>query len=439
VTSPILLPFLNVTPEPSTEDIVPLLNPERLAFSLLIIASHQPPSIPPKVQPAVRILRLAEPLALEQFGAIRLVNVLEWAERVARTWRKLGGIGIEELAEFDQEDFGALMPPDLVNRLRTESNRSTLVPSTSRPNSISSVMSTSSLDKLRLWIKRRHRPEHRIPAVDPSQRPFDALVNYLPSNISDKSLLKISILVTTVSRPFLTAVTPSSARSQKHPRSLNSKRKSVYSMPPTPLGSEDSLNSLFTGSLCSHEPQTKAHLMHLLPPRPRNPVANRLLDSIETFLLSFSFPLSSEQKDAGAMEPARTSLLETTAFTEPVGTPPSLSINWTVADILLSGCLDDVPIPRAWFSGASDIVVAALPSSSPPITTPPKAHCARCTSSSPATSPDSSHPSLKPLPTPPDSEEGVPHRLTLFVKKRPDKLLWQWKSWKRSSTVPSLR
>ena len=39
-----------------------------------------------------------EPLALEQLGAVRLVNVLEWAERVARTWRKLGGIGVEELS-----------------------------------------------------------------------------------------------------------------------------------------------------------------------------------------------------------------------------------------------------------------------------------------------------------------------------------------------------
>jgi hypothetical protein len=48
----------------------------------------------------------AELLALEQAGAVRFVNILEWAERVARTWRKVGGIGVRELAECDQEDFG---------------------------------------------------------------------------------------------------------------------------------------------------------------------------------------------------------------------------------------------------------------------------------------------------------------------------------------------
>jgi hypothetical protein len=427
--------FSTSPPEPSAEDIAPLLNSERLAFSLLIIASHRPPLIPPKVQPTVRILRLAEPLALEQFGAIRLVNVLEWAERVARMWRRLGGIGVEELAECDEVGFGALTPPDLVNRVRDESDPSP-VSSTSRPVSLSSATSTTSLDKLRSWIKRLRHPEHRTPAVDPSQRPFDALVNYLPSNVSDKSLLKISILVTTVSRPFLVAVTPPSPRPQGQTRSSIFKRKSVYSMPPTPLGSEDSLNSLCP---CSHVPLTKPHLVHLLPPRPRNSVANRLLDSIETFLLSFSFPLSSEQRNADSLQSARASFLETTAFAEPVGTPPCLGINWTVADILLSDCLDDVPVPRVWFSGASDIVVAALPHSQPSITPPPAAHCARCRSSSSAISPGSSHPSFKPLPTPPESEDGLPHRHTFFIKKRPDKALLQWKLWKRPISAPLLR
>ena len=41
-------------------------------------------------------------------GTLRFVNVLECAEHVARTWRKVGGIGIRELAECYQEDFGTL-------------------------------------------------------------------------------------------------------------------------------------------------------------------------------------------------------------------------------------------------------------------------------------------------------------------------------------------
>jgi hypothetical protein len=106
--------FLNVTPDPSSEDLAPLLYSERLTFSLLIIVTHQPPSILFKVQPAVHILRLVEPLALEELGAVRLVNVFEWAERVARTRRKMGGIGVEELYECNPEvEFGALAPPRL--------------------------------------------------------------------------------------------------------------------------------------------------------------------------------------------------------------------------------------------------------------------------------------------------------------------------------------
>src|ERR1700755_3525717 len=98
--------FLIQSPDPSPEDVAPLLNSERLAFSLLIFASHRPPPIPSKVQPTVRVLRLAEPLALERAGAVRCVNVVEWAERIARTWRKVGGIGVREVAEYDQEGFG---------------------------------------------------------------------------------------------------------------------------------------------------------------------------------------------------------------------------------------------------------------------------------------------------------------------------------------------
>ena len=49
----------------------------------------------------MRILRLGGPLAIEQAGAVRFVNVLEWAERVARLWRKYGGYGAAELTGED--------------------------------------------------------------------------------------------------------------------------------------------------------------------------------------------------------------------------------------------------------------------------------------------------------------------------------------------------
>ncbi|TCD62843.1 hypothetical protein EIP91_006356 [Steccherinum ochraceum] len=84
---------------PTTQELGPLLLSKHLAHSLLILASHDPPEIPHTTQPAVRILRLTERLDIQDAGAVRFVNVLEWAERVGRVWRKHGGVGAVELGE----------------------------------------------------------------------------------------------------------------------------------------------------------------------------------------------------------------------------------------------------------------------------------------------------------------------------------------------------
>ncbi|KAI0301632.1 hypothetical protein B0F90DRAFT_1817090 [Multifurca ochricompacta] len=433
---------------PGPKDLAPLLNSERLAFSLLIIASHQPPTIPPKVQPAVRILHLTEPLGLEQAGAIRFVNTLEWAERVARVWRRVGGIGVRELAECDQECFGVLTPPLKVLHRLSNSNPPSVssTSSTSQLDSTTSFVPTiSSMGKLRFLNKRTHRSGQALPSPDPSQRPFDALINYLPADISDKSLLKQAILVTTISRPFLVAPTPpspvASTRSPDSRRSSMFKRMSFYSMPPTPpLGSRDSLNSLVTGTPFSQGPLIKPHLVHLLHPRPRNSVANRVLHSIEAFLLSFSFPPSSEIKITDGLEPARTCLLESASFAEPIATPPNLNINWTVADVLLSGCLDDESSPHAWLSGAADIIVAAPPPlpQSPPATPPAVPLDSRVSytpSSNDATLP--SHLSISALPTPPESEEDASYRHASPKNRMQGNRSLRWKFWRRPSNIAS--
>lgn len=96
---------------PSAKDLKPLLSSKHLSNSLLIIATHEPPAIPHTALPTIRILRLKAPLAIEQSGAVRFVNVLEWAERVARLWRKYGGYGAAELSEdSDGQDY---LPPPL--------------------------------------------------------------------------------------------------------------------------------------------------------------------------------------------------------------------------------------------------------------------------------------------------------------------------------------
>lgn len=437
------LNFSNQSPDPSPEDVAPLFNSERLVFSLLILVSHRPPPIPSRVQPTVRVLRLAEPLALEQAGAVRFVNVLEWAERISRTWRKVGGIGVREVAEYDQEDFGTFTLPQNFTHECSKSGTPLAVTSTSPARTI------FSLDRLRLPGRRGRRSEELLPPPDPSQRPFDGLVNYLPSGISDKSLLKHVILVTTITRPFLVAAAPlgpSFVRPTYSGRNSTFTFKSLYLMS-TPPGSTESLNSALTDSLASQSAPSKAHLVHVLPARPRNFVANRLVDSIETFLLSFSLSPTLGVRNAGRIDPTHSCFVESHTFAEPVGTPPSLKINWTMADILLSNCLDDQPTPRVWFSGASDIVVAALPKSKSksslakrPIRRhiePSMASASSSRTPSPATRSSSNTPR-----TPPDSEEEEAwyRRRVILVKESWNQTPWRWpaKFWKRSTITTTI-
>ncbi|CAA7267255.1 unnamed protein product [Cyclocybe aegerita] len=77
--------------EPCPSDLLPLLTSPHLASSLLLLATHAPPSIPAlppnALGPAVRVLRLPAPLAVHDSGALRLVSLFERAARVARLWR----------------------------------------------------------------------------------------------------------------------------------------------------------------------------------------------------------------------------------------------------------------------------------------------------------------------------------------------------------------
>ncbi|EKM58012.1 uncharacterized protein PHACADRAFT_206855 [Phanerochaete carnosa HHB-10118-sp] len=454
---------------PSPQDLDALLTSKHLANSLLIVASHEPPIIPHTALPTVRMLRLDGPLAIEQAGAVRFVNVLEWAERVARLWRKYGGYGTAELKEED-DGLDYLTPPSI---LRFRSTHST----PSSPRSSTTQLSAdprASISTLEFGRPGRPRSvssrilgrtrQRSLPAADPSQRPFDGLINFLSSEVSDKALLKQTILVTTISRPFLVpSGSPPSERGRRKSIMGPKSSTSVYCPPTPPNHSRDSLTSV------SPIP-TKAHLIHALPAESRSLdsfARSKLVQGLEAFLLSFGSPTTLDFHGAGddltdRLQPyimtARSLGRPFSTGTSATSTSPygSCSSDCTLAELVLCGSLDgdDLPshlqsdrtralvtrvTPRALLTQASDVVLlvddapAVVVSQSDPGhmgSTPPKARRLPRQNSmaSTASTPPSSAPvtpsslrstsprsplakgdtitSLAGLPTPPDSEES---------------------------------
>ncbi|OSC98078.1 hypothetical protein PYCCODRAFT_1524386 [Trametes coccinea BRFM310] len=361
---------------PSLKELAPLLQSRHLAKSLVILATHNPPEIPHIVLPTVRILHLSAPLALQDAGAVRFVNVLEWAERIARAWRKHGGTGVLELSE--ELDIDAELAPPSVLRFNgsqstpaSPGSSSTQLSSESLPSRPSSIFRPHSSSSGN-FLSRGRQASQSLPKPDPSQRPFDALINFLPSSVSDKALLKTSILVTTISRPFLVSNGPapppmrertssSSSMRLRRPQSIfnafSRSSTSVYLPPTPPYQSGESLSLL---SLAP-PPPAKALLIHLLPPPPTNaPVGARrkLVESIESFLVSFAFqavPPGSLGHET--LERARPYLMEAGTFCDSVGCEPGVADwgDWTVADVVLSGSLDaeTAPSGSAGMSGGA--------------------------------------------------------------------------------------
>lgn len=363
----------------------------------MIIATHEPPEIPHSVLPTVRILKLEEPLAIEDAGAVRFVNVLEWAERVARVWRKHGGFGALILNE-NEDGKERLPPPSFLSFKGTQSTPSS-------PRSSASLLLPDSPPTRPRSVSARFLPRSRasmMPTVDPSQRPFDHLLNFLPRNTPDKALLKHAILVTTISRPFLVAslpLLPDRYRNAKSPFTSRSST-SVYLSASSALYSGDSLSSLLSVP-------TKAHILHLLPHESRSSPSfarSKLIQSLEAFLISYAFPptlkLSSTPGD-DTLEPARPYIMDSRTFHESLSNDPgpgpsnSIYVPWpahyTVGDLVLCGTLDDVQShtgktphnnstpPRAFIFSHADIVLmsddtplpmnvpSSVPSDSPPV------------------------------------------------------------------------
>lgn len=330
---------------------------------------------------------------------MRFVNVLEWAERVARLWRKYGGYGAVELSQED-DGLDHLVPPSI---LRFRSTQST----PSSPRSSSTYLSDSRDSRVASSYLESYggtgRPRSvsakllgrarqlSLPAADPSQRPFDGLINFLPTELSDKAWLKQAILVTTISRPFLISSGPRPHERVRRKSVLSSRSSTSIYLPPTPpFQSGESLHSL------SFIP-TKAHLIHVLPIETRSLNSfsrSKLVESLETFLLSFGTPTSFDihgSKDDLAdrlrpyiMTPYSLGLTISTsssaASTSPYGSWPS---DCTYAELVLCGSLDgdDAPpdatpggkgklmrttTPRALLFQAADVVLLADDAPLPP-------------------------------------------------------------------------
>ncbi|KIK80148.1 hypothetical protein PAXRUDRAFT_159430 [Paxillus rubicundulus Ve08.2h10] len=370
---------------PKLRDISPIFQSPQLASSLLIIASHQPPTIQEptlSVLPAICILRLNTPLAVEANGAVRLVTVLECAERVSRIWRKNGGPGIREIREsktglhpdaipynlFKVLDSGSASPSPLSSNEGLENSRPSSFISTSR-----SIVGSRS----------RRSSTAQLPAADPSQRPLDVILNFLPHGLVDRASLKQSILVTTLSRPYLVALCPASSSqlTSKPSESRRSSflRRSVLHDSPSPptLGSRDSLETNSTHlSFPTSTPLTTSRLLHILAHSGKSHVEQeKLIHNMESFQLSFSQPPSLGMKQPDALETATAYLVPVTALREVVCYAPpqtpftssraerrAATAEWTVADLVLSGVLDPLSNPgqapytgpRAWISSAAD-------------------------------------------------------------------------------------
>ncbi|KIP07300.1 hypothetical protein PHLGIDRAFT_127739 [Phlebiopsis gigantea 11061_1 CR5-6] len=480
---------------PSTSDLTALLNSRHLANSLLILASHNPPPIPHTTLPTVRILRLDNPLAIEHAGAVRFVNVLEWAERVARLWRKYGGYGAVELSE-DDDGVEHLTPPSI---LRFRSSQST--PSSPRSSSTQLSDPRASSAYLEpyggagrprsLSAKILGRARHMtLPAVDPSQRPFDGLVNFLPPDVSDKALLKQAILVTTISRPFVISSRPRLDERRTRKSILSTRSSTSVYLPPTPpYQSGESLPSL---SLMP----TKAHLIHVLPVETRSVDSfprSKLVQSLESFLLSFGIPTSLDIHGANdnLSDRLRPYIMPThslgitistrssAASTSPYGSWPS---DCTFAELVLCGSLDGDDVlhgqqprthmrttPRALLSQASDVILLAEDAPTPPAVVVSQSdpgqssgtfgggRFARDNSASPAAAPSfaafrsaslsSGSPLAKSersssfggLPTPPDSEEEGAEACSEDLQYRPRKPLSSASTGRLADVAPAVK
>ncbi|KAF8574354.1 hypothetical protein K439DRAFT_1665461 [Ramaria rubella] len=366
--------------EPPLDAIAPLLTSPHLVSSLVVLATARSYTIPPNTSPAVALLRLGVPLASSESAAYRLVAVFQWAERVASAWKAHPAPPqFQELME-DGTTAGYITPPQRTSWFGPAPNMgskstppspassqlglsSTLTPPSSRASKRASVISRTPSSAISVNTGSNTRFK---------QRAFDALFDFLPPDAPDRHLLKHAILVTTVSRPFLSCTLPSG------PPPLTHKSPKRFS-----LSFRSSSAPLLTPDIPAISP---AHIVHFIPP-----ARAALLRPLESFCLSFSFPGASCRSapslgllshppriDMGVPSPApRPFIMPPAALSDVLQLPAGI---WTLAELILCGALDGgTSVPedderefgvtksgtlrelakstRAWLNGVEDLIM----------------------------------------------------------------------------------
>ena len=230
---------------PSSIDIVPLTTSPHLSNSLIILATHTPPPIPINPACAIIILHLPAPLAVHDNGALRLVSLLERAQRVAHTWLSTNRTTrILQLAEQQPGgEFTRHEAIELASFPQPPPKSSPL-----NPNEKSSVNSPVHFSV----TTKKHVKQAPL---------FTALLNFLPPTLPDKVLLKHAVLVTTLSASFLAPPTPlSTSPYDTHPkhsrRSIFTPSKSTPNLTVPPSSKRSPLSFFFNSTSASSSPLT---------------------------------------------------------------------------------------------------------------------------------------------------------------------------------------
>ena len=361
-------------PAPSERSVAALLASHSLVHSLIIFASHNPPTLPSTPAPTVRVLHLTTPLAVEDTGAVRLVTTLEWAERVARVWRASGSGGADVIYydEATKDTPSATNSPVDAPVLSVESfGQKSFGSRRGLPGLVKRRLSTSSSSRS------GYLSGGCLPPIEPSQRPFDAILNYIPHDVAEKHVLKQAILVTSITRPFLApTLSPYhklSEAKRNGRRNSTQRRDSLRSLPPTPPYQSGDLPTPASSSTTAISvlsafaiPPLPSHMIHIIPPTPRI----GLVRSLDAFLSSFT------QQSIGAEEVdhAKQYILNSSTVREVIPHPDFDQGECTVLDLIILGGLDSVS-GKSWIGSGQDIRFLPTPansdSSPPPLPSKP--------------------------------------------------------------------